>query len=313
MAKTKGKIIIAFLLTIIMLVTILQIKSLAADPENSNKIIIQDNNGEYLIYIDGLLNEKFEFAFGSNADDLNYIDSIVDNEGNNIAFVDSELKAQYFNVENTYIWVRNENGTLISGEEINLNDIKTAENIKKIENLTKNITVESGAEDEKIKINGKEGEDYYYKFFVAGTSEEYNEFINLVNQISKFDENTDMFTKLNSYLKLEEIYSKIVPNVEDSNWSKAENQEIAKPYGAKDNEQYVLWLKDSNGNIDVQVLTAYEKQVTLTETVQKTEEVVVSLPVTYDNLTGLFIALGAVILAIVFIIAFKIISKKRRV
>ena len=88
--------------------------------------------------------------------------------------------------------------------------------------------------------------------------------------------------------------------------------EITKPYGAKENEQYILWLKDSNGNIDVQFLTAYEKEVTLVEKVEKTEEVTVSLPVTYDNITGLVIALIVIIIAIVAIIVFKIINKKRR-
>ena len=88
--------------------------------------------------------------------------------------------------------------------------------------------------------------------------------------------------------------------------------EITKPYGAKEDEQYILWLKDSNGNVDVQFLTAYEKEVTLVEEVEKTEEITVALPVTYDNITGLVIALAVIVVAIIAIIAFKLISKKRR-
>ena len=121
-----------------------------------------------------------------------------------------------------------------------------------------------------------------------------------------------MFTKLQAYCELEDVYNSLVSNLGDDNWTKAENLEITKPYGAKENEQYVLWLKDSNGNIDVQFLTAYEREVTIVDEVEKTEEVTVSLPVTYDNMTGLFIALAVVVLAIVVIIAMKIISKKRK-
>ena len=313
MAK-KSKIIIAFLLVILMLISILQIKSLAANPNDSDMVVIKENDEQYLIYINGLLNEKFEFAFADSADasNLSYIESIEDDNGNSIAYVDSGLINQYFNTDNTYIWVSTENETLISGEKIVLTDVKTVQELQGIENITKNITVESSAEDEKIKINGTEGTEYYYKFFAPGSSEEYNKLLNLVNEISGFNGETDMFTKLQAYCELEDVYNSLVSNLGDDNWTKAENLEITKPYGAKENEQYVLWLKDSNGNIDVQFLTAYEREVTIVDEVEKTEEVTVSLPVTYDNMTGLFIALAVVVLAIVVIIAMKIISKKRK-
>ena len=313
MAK-KSKIIIAFLLVILMLISILQIKSLAANPNDSDMVVIKENDEQYLIYINGLLNEKFEFAFADSADasNLSYIESIEDDNGNSIAYVDSGLINQYFNTDNTYIWVSTENETLISGEKIVLTDVKTVQELQGIENITKNITVESSAEDEKIKINGTEGTEYYYKFFAPGSSEEYNKLLNLVNEISGFNDETDMFTKLQAYSELEDVYNSLVSNLGDDNWTKAENLEITKPYGAKENEQYVLWLKDSNGNIDVQFLTAYEREVTIVDEVEKTEEVTVSLPVTYDNMTGLFIALAVVVLAIVVIIAMKIISKKRK-
>ncbi len=313
MAK-KSKIIIAFLLVILMLISILQIKSLAANPNDSDMVVIKENDEQYLIYINGLLNEKFEFAFADSADasNLSYIESIEDDNGNSIAYVDSGLINQYFNTDNTYIWVSTENETLISGEKIVLTDVKTVQELQGIENITKNITVESSAEDEKIKINGTEGTEYYYKFFAPGSSEEYNKLLNLVNEISGFNDETDMFTKLQAYCELEDVYNSLVSNLGDDNWTKAENLEITKPYGAKENEQYVLWLKDSNGNIDVQFLTAYEREVTIVDEVEKTEEVTVSLPVTYDNMTGLFIALAVVVLAIVVIIAMKIISKKRK-
>lgn len=311
MGKTKSKMLVIIALVALMLISILQIKSLAA---TTDMMVIKENDNQYLIYVDGLLNQNFEFAFSNTEDasNLDYIVSATDNNGNSIAYVDEALKQEYFTAENTYVWVQTEDKVIIDGEKIDLNTAKSAQELDLIKNITKNITVESSAEQEKIKINGEEGTDYYYKFYVASSSKEYNRLLTLVDEISKYDEETDVITKLKGYSELQELYNSLVPSVNDENWIKAENMEITKPYGAKEDEQYILWLKDSNGNIDVQFLTAYEKEVTLVEKVEKTEEVTVALPVTYDNTTGLVIALVVIVVAIIAIIAFKLISKKRR-
>ena len=311
MGKTKSKILVITALVAIMLISILQVKSLAA---TTDMMVIKENDNQYLIYVDGLLNQNFEFAFSNTEDasNLDYIVSATDNNGNSIAYVDEALKQEYFTAENTYVWVQTEDKVIIDGEKIDLNTAKSAQELDLIKNITKNITVESSAEQEKIKINGEEGTDYYYKFYVASSSKEYNRLLTLVDEISKYDEETDVITKLKGYSELQELYNSLVPSVNDENWIKAENMEITKPYGAKEDEQYILWLKDSNGNIDVQFLTAYEKEVTLVEKVEKTEEVTVALPATYDNTTGLVIALVVIVVAIIAIIAFKLISKKRR-
>ena len=311
MGKTKSKMLVIIALVALMLISILQIKSLAA---TTDMMVIKENDNQYLIYVDGLLNQNFEFAFSNTEDasNLDYIVSATDNNGNSIAYVDEALKQEYFTAENTYVWVQTEDKVIIDGEKIDLNTAKSAQELDLIKNITKNITVESSAEQEKIKINGEEGTDYYYKFYVASSSKEYNRLLTLVDEISKYDEETDVITKLKGYSELQELYNSLVPSVNDENWIKAENMEITKPYGAKEDEQYILWLKGSNGNIDVQFLTAYEKEVTLVEKVEKTEEVTVALPVTYDNTTGLVIALVVIVVAIIAIIAFKLISKKRR-
>lgn len=316
MAK-KSKILIAFLLALLVLASIIPIKSLATEPTNSNDmVVIKENDDQYLIYVEGLLDEDFEFAFTKalDADNMHYIPSIKDNDGNSIAYVDYTTLSYFFEVEgDTYIVVKDaENQVVVDGEVITIDNARTVQELKTIENLTKLITVESSAENEKITIDGAEGTDYYYQFFVPDSSEEYTKLLNLVDKVSKFNDNTDLFTKLQSYTQLENVYSTLVSKLNNDDWKKAENLEITKPYGATEDEQYVLWLKDSNGNIDVQFLTAYEEEVTLVDEVQKTEEVTVALPVTYDDMTGLFIALAVVALAIVIIVAMKIISKRRR-
>lgn len=310
MKKNKTKLLLVLALMVIMLVSLLPIKSLAA---TSNTLVIKENDNQYLIYVDGLLNQNFEFAFSNSEDatDLDYIIAAKDSAGNYIAYVDADLKAKFFDADDTYLWVKTNDEVVINGEKITIDNAKTIEQLNILENLTKNITINSSAEDEKITINGEEGKTYYYKFFVAGTSKEYNRLLTLVEKVNKFDADTDMYTKLQTYSELSDLYNNLVANLSEENWTEAKNMEITKPY-AKDGEKYILWLKDSDGNIDVQILTAYEKEITVVEEKEKTEQVVTALPVTYDDTTVLFIALGTVIVAMIAIVAFRKISKKNR-
>ena len=312
MKTSKTKILIVLTFMVVILFSILPIKSLAT---NSNMFVVKENEEQYLIYVDGLLNEDFEFAFSNteNANDLNYIASVKDSDGNSIAYVDVVLKGKFFNSENTYIWVRNTEGkTVIDGQKVTINDAKTIEQLNKLDNITKNIQIEASAENEKIKINGEAGKTYFYKFFVAGNSEEYNKLLDLIEEINNFDTNINVYAKLQKYNELNELYNSLVAGLSEENWTEAKNLEITKPYGAKEGEQFILWLKDSDGNTDVQILTAYEKEITVIEEQEKTEEIVTALPVTYDNTTVLFIALGTVIVAIIAVLAYKTMNKKNR-
>ena len=135
----------------------------------------EKNKVEKLQFVQELLNENnkliFEFAFSNSEDatNLNYIVSDKDNSQNSIAYVDEELKANFFNSEDTYIWVKTQDKVIIDGEKIVLDYAKTVEELKTIENITNVITVQANAEDEKIKINGEEGIEYYYKVYIAGS------------------------------------------------------------------------------------------------------------------------------------------------
>ena len=310
MKMSKGKILALVLLTVIMLFSILQIHSLAASKE---MLVLKQSDNQYIIYIQDLLNKKFEFAFSNTEDatNLNYITYAKDSEGNNIAYVDQELKDNFFNSENTYIWVKTEDKIIINGEKIKINNAKTVEQLKTIENLTKNITINSSAEDEKITVNGEQGKKYYYKIVEVGTSETYNELFNVVNVINNFNDKTDTFTKLQRYNELYNLYNVLATNISNEDWTEVKDLQITKPYGAKEDSQYILWLKDSEGNIDVQLLTAYEKEITLTEEVEKTEKITTALPVTYDNTTVLFIALGTVIALIIAVVVYKKIKSRK--
>ena len=318
----KSKILVTFMLLVIMLLSILQIKSLAADLDT---VIVKENDNQYLIYVNSLTGENFSFAFSNSKDEANldYTDSAIDNEGNHIAYVNEEFKNQYFNSQ-TYMWVKTAEGeVVIDGKEITLDGAKTIAELNQINELTKVITVESAAENEKITIKGDKNKTYYYQFAVATSSEEYERLLTLVDEISQYNQDTNVFVKLQAYNELNTLYNSLVANLDDENWVEAQNLEITKPYGAKQDDQYVLWLKDHSGNMDVQILTAYEdiQKIRGVETVQ--EETIVSvekptikyvtsaLPYTYDEATILFVAIGVVMIATVTILVFKIVKRKR--
>ena len=121
-----------------------------------------------------------------------------------------------------------------------------------------------------------------------------------------------MFVKLQSYSELYELYNSLLANLDNETWVEVENLEITKPYDAKENEQYILWLKDSQGNVDIQILTAYEEETTIVTENAKVETVETALPYTYDEKAPLFVALGVVLIAIVAIVVFKVVSSKNR-
>lgn len=318
----KSKILVTVMLLVIMLLSILQIKSFAADLDT---IVVKENDNQYLIYVNSMTDENFSFAFSNSKDEANldYRDSVIDNEGNYIAYVNEELKNQYFDSQ-TYMWVKTAEGeVVIDGKEITLDGVKTIAELNQINKLTKVITVKAEAEDEKITINGDQDKKYYYQFAIATSSEEYERLLGLVNEISQYNQSTNVFIRLQAYNELNTLYNSLIANLDDEKWVEAQNLEITKPYGAKQDDQYVLWLRDDNGNMDVQFLTAYEETQTIpsVETVQEETTVSVekptikyvasALPYTYDEATILFVALGVVMIAIVTIIVFKILKRKR--
>lgn len=308
----KSKILVTIILTVILLLSFLQIETLATD---SSVIVVKENDNQYFIYIDEVMNENFNFAFSNTKENaqLNYTTAAKDSDENYIAYVNEQFKNQYFNSENTYIWIKTKDEKVIlDGEKITLDDAKMTSQLNEVKNITKKITVNSTAEEEKIKINGEEGKKYYYQFDKLNSSEEYTKLLELTTEISKYDENTNTFLKLKKYSELYQLYNSLIANLENKNWVETTNLEITKPYDAKENEQYILWLKDEKGTIDIQLLKAYEKTITTVNQRVEEKEVTSVLPYTYDDTTILFVALGVVLVASFAIIIFKIVSNHAR-
>lgn len=308
MKKTKLKV---FIVMLFIMISVTQVISMAASKEI---LTIKEDENNYLIYLKDVLNEKFQFAFSNTKEeaDLNYINSAKDTQGKNIAYIDETLKSKFFTDNNAYIWVKTNAGeSILKGEKIDLTKAETYAKLEKINGMTKTITINANAESEKIKINGNSEQAYYYKMVSIGSSEEYQRFVELVEKISKQDSKTDIYTKIESYVELNELYNRLVSEINDNSWTEAQNQEIEKPYDAQEKQQYVLWLKDSQGTIDFQILTAYQRTIKTIELKEKTVEVTSKLPVTYDNTSTLYIALAVVLVAIIVMVVIRTkISKK---
>lgn len=299
MEKLKTKFIACGLI-ILMLLAIIQIPALATEDMPISTIKKDENT--YLIYIGEVLKSEFEFAFSNEEEgtDLNYISSIKNEQGDNIAYINETLKSKFFDGKNaTYLWVKKDNKNIIEKAQINIALAKTENQLQKIENMTNIIKVNSDADEQKMKIEGDNSQKYYYKMYPINASEEYQTLAKLIDEISTFTNSTNNYEKLQKYEELEEVYTKILSEINDSKWAEAENLEIEKPYEAKENQKYILWLKDEKGTIDFKILTAYQKVITEVEeneVIVKTES---KLPVTFDDTMILYIALAIVIAAII--------------
>lgn len=298
MKRLTYKIIVVTMI-MLMLLPMMGTKILAN--ANEEVLSIKKDETTYFLYIKEVLNSEFEFAFSkeNNGTNLDYISSIKDNQGNNIAYVDETLKSTYFNQNTTYLWVEKNNQIILEGVQVNLGTSKTEEQLQSIKNITNKITVNSDANEDKIKINGDTSKKYYYEMYAVASSEDYQRLLELVDEVSKYTDDTNTYTKIETYGELYDLYNKLLTDVSNSKWIEATNLEIDKPYDAKENQKYILWLKDENGQIDFQILTAYKKEVINTEEKNVTVEVKSKLPVTYDETIALCVVLAVIIIAII--------------
>ena len=310
MKKTISKIIV-LMLTFLLSIILMQLGVYAS---NENVKIVETNEGDYLIYIKKNLDKDFEFAFSNdkNADKetLTYTSAETDTESTNkIAYVNSSTESLF--TQPTYMWARVGEEYIVEGVQIDLNDSINEFYLELASELTKTIKVEIGqTETQTTEKDGKEVSvtlgkvilkdkkdnlDYSYMYSKLPSTENYNKFADLAKIISKFNSETDEYTKIDTYNQFIELFFELIPGDEE-NWVEVEENEIPQPTTAEDGEQYILWIMESeNGdplNIDVQFLTAHK------EYSEKTikEAITTKLPVTYDNNT-LLIVLGILIIA----------------
>ncbi len=306
-----------------------------------------ETNQGYIIYIKGISTQNFKYAFtnNENADpngmDLSFINSISDlgENGNQVAFLDAETYNNLTKDENLeenkpiYMWAKDENENLIlEGIQLDLSKALTSKEIENVENLTSNIEVKiADTQDteilEKLKEEEVEGvkettyvgyvqilddenAEYWYEMVKLPSTDSYNNLEELALKVQNEYDSMEMYEKIKF---VEEFNEKLANVADQAKWNKVENMMIKQPEESKENDRYIVLLKKvANGEttLDIQFLTADEKDVENKDIVKVATEETTRLPITYDSI-ALFVALGIIaVLVIVIFIRMKKISKK---
>lgn len=331
MKKIQEKLVIVIIAMLIMLF-VLPMQVFGANEELQ---IIKTDDEEYIIYIKELQSSSFEFAITQSLDtkeiDRNYLKSVEDDSGNQVAFITKE-KYEELNGQNNYLFVKKDGELIIEGNELDFGKAFTKQNIEEVELTSKKIETQLVTDiiekDEEIngvnvkitvgglKITAKENADYYYTITKL-PSDKYDTLKELADRMNTDYEKIDMYSKIELTKQFYNLYKTLANEQE---WQKVSDYTIMQPDDAQKGEQYVVYIKevDENQNeiVDVKFMTSYredEEEKIPGRTENKIVKETTKLPITGDSMI-LFVVLLVIIVAvvIVFIRMRKLQSTKSR-
>lgn len=320
--------IAAFGIIMMMLLSIIQLQAFAnTDEEN---IILKKADKEFIIYQKDLCNEEFQFAFSkvntTKEEDLNLINSAKDSlkeDALNIAYIDETLYTNFFTDGSAYLWIKNSTGFVVKAELIDLINAIDNDLVATVNNTTKRIAVHTAVSETttqkvdgvdksvsvgKIVLDSKEGSYYYQLVRLEGASEDYATLFELAELLQEGV--TGTYNQLVVTKQFYTLYNKLAPKMNDTNWTEVDNYEVLQPENTKQDEKYIVWLKDDSDVIDAQFLKSTYNFDEVKELEQIVIKETVKLPVTYDSI-ALFVVLGVLIIAIAVISILKIRSNKK--
>lgn len=321
--------IVSIMLLAVMIIMPSQVKAVADD---KLAVVNASSGGEssYLIYVDGLLNQPFEFALSNDksGNGLIYVDSATDSENkenhiayyaeNNTVFKDSKLDLN----QPVYIWVKDNNGNIVlNAQEVDLKNCITTDKLNDLDNITKRIPVITNEQIEdsenkngikittivgSVKIKAQEDEDakYYYQMIKIPAEEDYNQLWALLTRMNTEYNNDSVsdFNKIQLATDFSNLYEKLINNAK---WEKVKNYTIEQPEDAEDGTQYILFLKKETKNeetYDVQFLTSAQEPFENYENIVSSNTIVTKrtskLPITYDSMI-LWAVLAVIIIALI--------------
>ena len=314
--ETLSKKIILILLLILLI--IIPIKTFATN----NSVAIVKVDGDYIIYLDGLENKEFKFAFSNtNLTDktLSYIANWEDTNGVNIACLEKDAKVDFS--KDIYIAIKEGEGdkATYSSIKLNLSNAITKEEMANVEKLTKKISIkiskskpisreENGVKKtetvDQIEITDDKDCKYKYELIKldGNEKESIKQFMGLVNTLNDSYKTMSMYNKVLVATGIRDSYKELFNNGKLVN---VENMAIMEPKEAVKGDRYlVLIQKEKKGKIidnDIQFLncTREENQEKIKET-KVTKETSV-LPVTYDSIV-LIVVLAVIVVLIVAVV-----------
>lgn len=313
MKKLSSKILL-----IVMAVTLILSLNATVNATAEDMAVLENANGDYLIYLNGHLNDEYSYAITTSADveenNLNWY-TAEDTKGNKVIKAKDQV--------GSYLWVKVGNEIVKRAEPINISEVSTEAEINEMKTLTNRIKVdatqtitEETREDNVIRtvtqgvLKITDDANAKYSYDIVLLNDENTSCKELVNLMSKINADMDIFQAIDVAQEYTNLWNNIITNTE---WKEVTNATIAQPVDAENGTQYVVLLKkELNGTTtyDAQVLTSKKetsedevKEVVKTETRSE-------LPVTFDN-PILFVLLGVAVVAIVIIaIRIRSLSKK---
>lgn len=326
MKSLKAKLVV-LLITMLLFTMLIPFSRVAA--ANEGVQLIQTTDGNIVVYVDGLEKTEFDYALSDKADatemELNYINSVTDDEGNQVALITTEDLAEY-------LYIRKSDNTVTTIQlNVDVNTMFTQDKMALVENTTKRIATE---EDENLssreevrdgitytytvgglKITDDQNATYSYVMVNTSSNEDYNELQNLANGLN--DNSKSMYEKIeianNFYNKYNELISDA--NIENS-WQEVKDMKILQNEDYENEEHYVVLLKkvaEDGTTYDAKFMTTdnrgTEKIIPASTQEVQTQETS-KLPITGDSIV-LFVLLAAlVIVAVVVFIRMKKLNKK---
>lgn len=304
----------AVAITILMLSILVISNNVFAANEN---IQIVKTDTDNIVYVKGM--EKKDFRFASSKEeldpdslDLSYVNALQDDDGNNVAVVDSDAKYLYIKNGETKV-VELDLGTALTKTEY--------ADIEKITNRIKTETIAINQKDEQVgevkyeetvgglKITDDANGEYEYSL-VKLPADKYSDLKTLVKELNDSYAQKDSYSKIEFAKELSELFAELV---DDASFSKVEDMQVLQPEDSKKGDEYVVLLKktvDGKTTYDAKFMTSDRTEVE-PEKYEKKEEVksTALLPKTGDSLV-LFIILAIVI--VVMIVVFVRIKKLQK-
>ena len=326
MKSLKAKLIV-LLITMLLFTMLIPFGRVAA--ANEGVQLIQTTDGNIVVYVDGLEKTEFDYALSDKADatemELNYINSVTDDEGNQVALITTEDLAEY-------LYIRKSDNTVTTIQlNVDVNTMFTQDKMALVENTTKRIATE---EDENLssreevrdgitytytvgglKITDDQNATYSYVMVNTSSNEDYNELQNLANGLN--DNSKSMYERIkianDFYNKYNELISDA--NIENS-WQEVKDMKILQNEDYENEEHYVVLLKkvaEDGTTYDAKFMTTDNRgteEIIPASTQEVQTQETSKLPITGDSIV-LFVLLAAlVIIAVVVFIRMKKLNKK---
>ena len=326
MKSLKAKLIV-LLITMLLFTMLIPFGRVAA--ANEGVQLIQTTDGNIVVYVDGLEKTEFDYALSDKADatemELNYINSVTDDEGNQVALITTEDLAEY-------LYIRKSDNTVTTIQlNVDVNTMFTQDKMALVENTTKRIATE---EDENLssreevrdgitytytvgglKITDDQNATYSYVMVNTSSNEDYNELQNLANGLN--DNSKSMYERIkianDFYNKYNELISDA--NIENS-WQEVKDMKILQNEDYENEEHYVVLLKkvaEDGTTYDAKFMTTDNRgteEIIPASTQEVQTQETSKLPITGDSIV-LFVLLAAlVIVAVVVFIRMKKLNKK---